>query len=209
MSRTVVGYIGANGLNNMASSSPTGSVEALTGLPIATGLTVGQFRELGAGLAKLYSYTTPANAYPWGQLYDGVYMWVQLDPAVSTDPIPLGTAVSWLAAGEDGTGATQVTTLNTTTNADFAGITIDSNFGKTHPYAFIQLAGKVSALFDATAGTAFGDVVSLSTGTQGAVTRTGASNAAVNGLTVGYSLVITGTASARNLIRITRSQSRF
>ena len=209
MPRTVVGYLGANGLNNMASSSPTGSVEALTGLPIATGLTVGDFRELGAGQAKLFSYKTGASTFPWGQLYDGTYMWVQLDPAVTTDPIPLGTSVAWFASGEDGTGAVQVTTLNTTTNADFAGITVDSNFGKTHPYAFICLAGKVSALFDATAGTAFGDVVSLSTGTQGSVTKTGASNAAVNGLTVGISLVTTGTASARNLIRVTRSQSRF
>ena len=209
MPRTVVGYLGANGLNNMASASPTGSIEALTGLPIATGLTVGDFRELGAGQAKLYSYTTPATAFPWGQLYDGVYMWVQLDPTVTTDPIPMNTAVSWLGSAEDGASATQVTTFNSTTNADFAGITIDSNFGKTHPYAFIQLCGKVSVQFDASAGTAYADVVSLSTGTQGSVTRTGASNAAANGLTIGYTLQTTGLASSRNLIRITRSQSRF
>jgi hypothetical protein len=209
MGRTVVGYIGANGLNNMASTSPTGSVEALTGLPISTGLVVGDFRELTAGQAKNYSYTTPATAYPWGQLYDGVYMWVQLDPTVVTDPIPMNTAMAWLGSAEDGASATQVTTLNTTTNADFAGITIDSNFGKSHPYAFIQVAGKVYAQFDATAASAYADVISLSTGTQGSVTKTGASNAAVNGLTVGYSLVATGVASGRNLIRITRSQSRF
>lgn len=207
--RTVVGYIGANGLNNMASTSPTGSVEALTGLPIATGLEVGQYQEFKGSEAKKYSYTTPTSAYPWGQLYDGTYMWVQLDPSVTTDPIPLGTAVSWLGSAEDGVAATQVTTLNTTTNADFAGITIDSNFGKTHPYAFIQLNGKVSALFDATAASAYADVISLSTGTQGSVTKTGASNAAVNGLTVGISLVATGTGSARNLIRVTRAVSRF
>jgi len=209
MARTVVGYLGANGLNNMASTVSTGSVEVLTGIPIATGLGVGAFRELGENQAKLFSYTTPTSAYPWGQLYDGVYMWVQLDPTVNTDPIPLGTALSWLQSAEDGSSAIQVTTLNTTSNADFAGISIDSNFGKSHPYAFIQLKGKVAALFDATAATAFGDVISLSTGTQGAVTRTGAANAAQNGLTLGVSLVATGTASARNLIRITRSQGRY
>lgn len=208
MARTVVGYIGANGLNNMASTSPTGSVEALTGLPINTGLNVGQFRELTAGEAKLYSYKS-GSTYPWGQLYDGTYMWVQLDPTVVTDPIPLGTAVSWLATAEDGASATQVTTFNHTTNADVAGWTIDSNFGKTHPYAFIQLNGKVNALFDGTAASAFADVISLSTGTEGAVTKTGASNNATNGLTVGISLVGTGTASARNLIRVTRPVSRF
>jgi len=209
MARTVVGYIGANGLNNMASAGPTASVEGLTGLPLATGLQVGQFQEFSASEAKKYSYTTPTSAYPWGQLYDGTYCWVELDPTVTTDPIPLGTALSWLASAEDGVAPKQVTTFNSTTNADFAGISIDSNFGKTHPYAFIQLNGKVSALFDATPATAFGDVISLSTGTQGAVTKTGASNNATNGLTVGISLVATGTASVRNLIRVTRAVARF
>ena len=209
MARTVVGYIGANGLNNMASTSPTGSVEALTGLPIATGLQVGQFQEFTASEAKKYSYTTPTSAYPWGQLYDGTYCWVQLDPTVTTDPIPLGTAVSWLQSAEDGVAQKQVTTLNTTSNADIAGFSIDSNFGKTHPYAFIQLNGKVNALFDATAATAFGDVIGLSTGTQGSVTRQGASSQALTGLSVGISLVPTGTASVRNLIRVTRTVARF
>jgi hypothetical protein len=209
MSRTVVGYIGPNGLNNMASLSPTASIEAATGLPIATGLEVGQFQEFSASEAKRFSYTVPGNPFPWGQLYDGTYMWVQLDPTVSTDPIPLGTAVSWLAGGEDGTGQTQVTTLNTTTNSDLAGFTIDSNFGKTHPYAFIQLNGKTNALFDSSGATAFGDVISLSTGTQGAVTRTGAATTQTIGLSVGVSLVTTGTASVRNLIRVNRAVARF
>jgi len=193
----------------MASTSPTGSVEVLTGLPIATGLTVGDFRELGAGQAKLFSYKASDGTFPWGQLYDGVYMWVQLDPTVTTDPIPMNTAVSWLASAEDGASATQVTTLNTTSNADFAGITIDSNFGKTHPYAFIQVQGKVYAQFDATAASAFADVIGLSTGTQGNVTKTGAASSALTGLSVGLSLVGTGVASARNLIRINRPLSRF
>lgn len=208
--RTVVGYIGANGLNNMASTSPTASVEALTGLPIATGLEVGQFQEFSASEARKYSYQS-AGTFPWGQLYDGTYCWVQLDPTVATDPIPLGTAVSWLGSAEDGLSNKQVTTFNSTTNADFAGITIDSNFGKSHPYAFIQLNGKVAAQFDATAPTAYADVVSLSTGTQGAMTRTGASNNATNGLTVGLSLVSSGTGGtgARLLIRVTRAVARF
>lgn len=207
--RTVVGYVGPNGLNNMASTSPTGSVEALTGLSISTGLEVGQFQEFSDAEAKRYSYTTPTSAFPWGQLYDGTYAWVQLDPTVVTDPIPLGTALSWLASAENGANPTQVTTLNTTTNADVAGYSIDSNFGKTHPYAFIQLNGKVNALFDATPATAFGDVIGLSTGTQGSVTRQGASSQALTGLSVGISLVATGTASVRNLIRVNRAVARF
>ena len=208
MGRTVVGYVGPNGLNNMASASPTASIEAATGLPIATGLEVGQFQEFGIGDAAKVSYNL-AGVYPWGQLYDGTYCWVQLDPAVTTDPIPMGTALAWLASSETTGQQTQVTTLNTTTNADLAGFTIDSNMGKSHPYAFIQLNGKVNALFDATAASAFGDVISLSTGTQGAVTRSGASNNATNGLTVGLSLVATGVASTRNLIRVNRAVARF
>lgn len=209
MARTVVGYIGAGGLNNMASSSPTGMVEALTGLPISSGLEVGQFQEFGSGDAKKYSYQVN-GAFPSLQLYDGTYMWVALDPAVSTDPIPMGTALAWLASVEGSTpGVPTVTTLNTTTNADFAGISIDSNFGKSHPYAFIQLDGKASALFDSGVPTAFGDVISLSTGTQGSVTRTGASNAAWNGLSLGLSLATTGTSGVRGIIRIIRKQTRY
>lgn len=208
MPRTVVGYIGPNGLNNMASTSPTGSVEALTGLPISTGLEVGQFQEFTAAEAKRYSYQS-GTTFPWGQLYDATYQWVKLDPAVTTDPIPLGTAVSWLAAAEDGSSEMTVTTLNTTTNADLAGFTIDSNFGKTHPYAFIAVNGKINALFDATPATAFGDVIGLSTGTQGSVTRQGASSQALTGLSIGLSLVATGTASVRNLIRVDRPVVRF
>src|ERR1051326_6933803 len=110
MSRTVVGYIGPNGLNNMASTSPTGSVEALTGLPIATGLEVGQFQEFTAAEAKRYSYQS-GTTFPWGQLYDGTYMWVLLDPAITTDPLPLGTPVAWLQSAEDGASPTTVTAL--------------------------------------------------------------------------------------------------
>jgi hypothetical protein len=202
MARTVVGYI-KQYLNNMASTTATASVEALTGLPINTGLNVGAFQEFSNGEAAKWSYTA------WGTLYEGTYMWVQLDPTVVTSPIPMGTAVSWLQSADVASGSAQVTTFNSTTNADFAGITIDSNFGAAFPYAFIQLNGKVAALFDATAGTAFGDVIGLSTGTQGAVTKQGTSSQAATGLTLGYSLVTTGVASARNLIRIVRAIARF
>lgn len=54
MAVTKVGYINRF-INNMASASPTGSVEALTGLPIATGLQVNQYQNFGDGEATLYS----------------------------------------------------------------------------------------------------------------------------------------------------------
>ena len=210
MARTVVGYIGPNGLNNMASTSPTGSVEALTGLPIATGLEVGQFQEFTAAEAKRYSYQS-GTTFPWGQLYDGTYQWVKLDPTVTTDPIPLGTAVSWLQSAEDGASEMQVTTFNHTTNADIAGFTIDSNFGKTHPYAFIAINGKINALFDTTGSSIahIGDVVTLSSAVEGTVSTAGSTSTALTGLAVGIALSASGTASARNLIRVDRPVVRF
>ena len=54
MARTVVGYI-RQYLNNAASASPTGSVEALTGLPIATGSNPGNFTEFSDEEALQYS----------------------------------------------------------------------------------------------------------------------------------------------------------
>jgi hypothetical protein len=210
MARTVVGYNGANGINNMASASSTGSVEAVTGLPIATGLVPGAFFELSASEAALYSYQL-AGVYTWGQLYDGVFMWVQLDPAVSTDPIPLGTVLSWLQAGETTNVFPQVTTV-TANNTDFAGVTIDSNFGKSHPYAFIQCQGKVAIQYDnsATFGH-IGDYASISTGTLGSATCSGAVSTAATALQLGTSLVTSGTpgTGSRILTRVTRAISRF
>lgn len=199
MARTVVGYV-KKWLNNMASTSPSASVEAATGLAIATGLNVGAFQEFSDSEALGLSYT------PWGTLYGGTYEWAQLDPAVVTSPIPMGTPVFWLetAAGKI------VTTADTGNNPDFAGITIDSNFGAAFPYAFIQRDGKVSALFDASPATAFGDVIGLTSVSANTVTRQGAATQALTGLSLGISLVATGTASVRNLIRIVfRSLGRY
>ena len=71
MARTVVGYISANGLNNMASASPTGSIETVTGLPIQTGNNPGNFRRVGLQ-AKRQHIPTPRQllAYSVGQLYE-------------------------------------------------------------------------------------------------------------------------------------------
>src|SRR5215469_4105198 len=210
MSRTVVGYIGPNGLNNMASSSPTASVEAVTGLPIATGLEVGQRQEFTATEAAFHSYQS-AGTYPWGQLYDGTYMWVQLDPTVSTDPIPIGTCVAWLGSADTTGQNIQVTTLSAT-NTDFAGVTIDSNFGKSHPYAFIQLSGKVAIQYDTNAAFAhIGDYVSLSTSTYGWASTTGTQAGTQTALALGISLVTSGTQGigGRFLTRILRFFGRF
>jgi len=205
-----VGYIGPNGLNNMASASPTGSIETTTLLPIATGLEVGQQQEFKADEAKNYSYQS-AGSFPWGQLYDGTYMWVQLDPSVVTDPIPIGTCVAWLQTNENGSAPGQVTTLSST-NTDFAGVTIDSNFGKTHPYAFIQLNGKVNVQMDSSASLShIGDYVSLSQASYGLATCSGSLSTAATALGLGVSLVTSGTGGTgtRFAARIHRGVARY
>lgn len=55
MSRTVVSFIPSGYLNSAASASPTGSVDAETGIPISTGLNVGQFQEFSDGEALAYT----------------------------------------------------------------------------------------------------------------------------------------------------------
>ena len=46
MARTVVGYVPSGYLNSAASTVSSGSVDVESGLPIATGLTVGAFHEI-------------------------------------------------------------------------------------------------------------------------------------------------------------------
>lgn len=54
MARTVVGYV-RQYLNNSASASPSGAIEAVTNLPIATGSNVGNFSEFSDAEALQYS----------------------------------------------------------------------------------------------------------------------------------------------------------
>lgn len=267
MAITKVGYINRF-LNNMASASPTGSVEALTGLPIATGLQVGQYQLFSDGEAALYSskkavsvqiltagsgqtpgtyslaasaggavisvvvaaggtvtavptVTTPgfystdtvptitlaAGGTPatfsvtLGWLYTGAYGWCQLDPALTTATIPIGTPLYWLATSS----TFVVTTVATANYPDIAGFSVDPAFGAALPYAFVQLTGKAKPLFDATNAAALGAVVNLQT-TPGATVTSVAS--AWTNVSVGISLQI-GTTLSPALVRLTRGQSRF
>ena len=196
-------------LNKMASASPTGSVEAVTGLPIYTGLQVGGYQEFSDAEALAYSYTTT------GTLYGGTYMWVQLDPAItSTTPLSVGIPLYWL---ESNSGYVVTTTVSN--NApDYAGVVIDGNMQGGNPYAWIQINGKATALFAASVtnggSLAYGDIIGLKQ-TTGPYTATfddigalGSTSATCPNAVLGYALAAP-TVSLASLVRITRAISRF
>lgn len=277
MARTVVGYIPSGYLNSAASAGPTGSTDAETGTPIATGLNVGAFQEFsdaealtytnpaigkltaiyqvtaGSGMTAgtyalvigapptggvqatgtitvtataitSFAITNPGSGYiappavsfvPGGtatiiassignQLFSGTYMWTQLDSAV-TGLVPVGTPLFWLQTAT-GKVVTSVATANTN-SPDFAGFSIDPNFGAALPYAYVQQNGKGALLFGATGfPAAYGDAVAFVPGTAN---FTAAASTAITQSTVGYSLVASGSTGAVSLCRVTWPISRY
>jgi hypothetical protein len=277
MSITKVGYIPSGFLNSAATASPTGSIDAETQTPIATGLNVGAFQEFSDGEALEYtnpkigqllsivqvtagtgmtpgtytltigapptggtqatgtitvtataitsfSITNPGSGYiappavsftPGGtatviaatignQLYSGTYEWGQLDPAV-TGVVPVGTPLFWLTSSV----AKMVTTVATanTNSPDFAGFSIDPNFGAALPYAFFQRNGKGALLFAAATNfpAAYGDAVSFVPGTA---EFTAAASTAITQSTVGFSVAV-GTLGSTTLCRVLWPIARY
>jgi hypothetical protein len=143
-----------------------------------------------------------------GVLYSGTYKWVQLDPAV-VGTIAVGTALYWLQT------ATGYVVTNVAANApDFAGVSIDPNFGASNPYAWMQANGKMQVLY-ASSGTVpstYGDVIQITSAaapTTFNAVAAGNANAAVGGLTVGYNLGAAQAVGSVGLIRNTRLVLRF
>lgn len=104
MARSVVGYINRF-LNSSASSSPTASVEPATGLPIATGLQVGQFQEFSDAEALTYSNqgVTSVNLLTAGS---------GQTPGTYTATASAGGAVIQYVVAAGGTITAQPTVLN-------------------------------------------------------------------------------------------------
>lgn len=221
--RTWTGYIPSGYLNSAASTSPTGAVDAETGAFLPTGLVVGQFVEIEDAQAKTWSQTISATYL--NQLYGGTYMWVQLDPAVVGTAVVVGAALWWL---QTNTGYV-VTTVQSANAPDFAGVSIDPNFGVTNNYAFIQTNGKATCQFRGTltksATAVYGDSAFLYVGgtstdlntfdimaATSSVVAGGLATSNINiSLYVGY-VVSVGTISTgggAGLVRITRTVSRF
>lgn len=202
--RTTVTYLQGGYLNAGASATAGGSTEPVTGLPIATGVNVGDFIELTD--AQALAFSKSAN----GTLYSGIYQKVQLDSG-SVTALNIGQALFWLASAAN---ATYIVTGNTLGNSpDVAGWVIDPLQSVTLPYAWIQVNGKVNALFDTSSATAVGDLVGIGAGgsstlTATTLTRQGTGTQAATGTSVGNALAV-GVASTKALVRINRAQSRF
>lgn len=138
-----------------------------------------------------------------GVLYSGVYARVQLDPAVTGLILP-GTPLYWLQTG----GINPIVTTTITGNfPDFAGVSIDPQFGAAQPYAYIQQNGKARVITKTTGFAAYGDSVIISIDGL-AFTGVPTTNAAVTALNVGYALGVT-TVLSSGLVRITRYPSRY
>jgi hypothetical protein len=147
---------------------------------------------------------TPATfAVTLGYLYSGVYAFATLDPAVTGGPIAIGTPLYWLQTSS----APVVTTTLSGNFPDFAGWSIDPNFGPLLPNAFIQMNGKGKLLFPtANFPATYGDTVNLVAG--GATFTSTAGQATSTPLTVGYALAV-GTTLVPALCRVTRYPSRY
>ena len=196
MARSVTGYVNTS-LNGMASASSTGSQEPVTGLPIGTGNNVGLVQEFSDASALKYSA-------PGGRtLFSGTYMWVQLDPAV-TGTVPVGSALFWL---QTATGAV-VTTVASGNNPDFAGVSIDPNFGAALPYAWIQCNGKCSVLLSAAGPSVFGSAINITAAASTFDAGAAQSTVVLVNNWVGYALAVI-SASQVGLARIVRAVTRF
>lgn len=152
----------------------------------------------------LVSGGTPATfGAVLGFLFGGVYAFATLDPAVTGGPIAVGTPLYWLQ-----TSASPVVTTTLSANfPDFAGWSIDPNFGPLLPNAFIQMCGKGKLLFPASNFPAtYGDTVNIVAG--GATFTSTAGQTTSTPLTVGYALAV-GSTFLPSLCRVTRYISRF
>jgi len=193
------GYIPGGFLNGAASATSAGATDSESGLPLQQGLTLGLQQEFNDADAATYSK-------PGGEtLYSGTYTWVQLDPAVS-GTVPVGTPLFWLQTAS-GYVVTSVATADTD-SPDFAGWSIDPNFGASLPYAFIQQNGKGELLFGASGfPAAYGVVVNFVPGTAN-FTSLASGTLTVTQSTVGYALAV-GAASSLSLCRVTWPIVRF
>ena len=141
-----------------------------------------------------------------GVLYSGIYQRVQLDPAYTGANILPGQPLWYV---ESSTGI-QVTPTSVTGNfLDWAGTSIDPNFGPALPYAFIQVGpGEHRVLVGSQAATVntYGITLDTSSGTANYV---GLAVASLLPYTYLGMPLATIAAKSTGLARITRPLTRF
>ena len=194
-----------------ATISYTIAGNALTAATVTYGGAPGTYTTANAPTFTIAAGGTPGTIQAViGQLWAGTYEWVQLDPSVTGLIVP-GTALYWL---QTATAGQQIVTNVASNASDYAGVSIDPNFGAAKPNAFIQINGKMQVLYAAsgTVPTTFGDVIQITSAaapTTFNAVAAGNAAAALNGLTVGYNLGASQAVSSVGLIRNTRSVVRF
>jgi len=193
------------------SAPPAGGTQATGTITVtATAITSYAITNPGSGYVAPPTVSAVTGGTPvtlaatiGNQLFAGTYMWAQLDPSI-TGLVPVGTPLFWL---QTATGYVVTTTSTADVNSpDFAGFSIDPNFGAALPFAFIQQNGKGNLLFGATAPTQYGSVVSFVPGSAYFVAATGTT---INQSTVGYSLTASGVVGTVSLCRVTWPISRY
>jgi len=272
--RTVVNYVPNGFIDRAASATVTGSTDAESGLPIATGLTLGSFQEFNDAQVLKYSsrgvnslniltagsgqtpgtYTvtadtggavasivvaaggtvtaqptilTPGGPYTdaavprftlvsggtpatfqasIGVLYSGNYQWVQLDPAYAGTNILPGQPLYYV----EGQSGLVVTPTSVSANVlDWAGTSIDPNFGVSNPYAYIQVGpGNHRVLNGATTLTLATDALCIDTTAGHAYYASVVVASAYANIYLGNPIA-TIAALSTGLARITRSLARF
>lgn len=198
---TTLDYIQTKQLNNASSSTPGGSTEPVTGLPIPTGTNSGDYVELTDAQALALSKTSV------GTLYSGRYQRVKLSSGVAS--IALGQAVFFNAS--DATDPYPVTNVSGqssgaggTTAYDFAGVVIDpSTVGGQ--YCWIQATGRATVLLNG-AG-ALGNIVGFPTSATNQFTT--GTTALTNGSYVGAQLTAATGAGATGVVDITRGMTKY
>jgi hypothetical protein len=194
--RTTLNYVQTQQLNNASASTPGGSTDAVTGLPISTGTNSGDFVELTDAQALALSKTSV------GTLYSGIYQRVKLSSTASG--IARGQALMWNAA--DTTDPYAVTNITSATLFDFAGFVIDP--GTTAgQYCWMQAAGGGKATALLTGAGAANDYVSIPvSSTNQFIVATSAPTG--NGV-VGTQLNAAGGGPSLALVSVGREQSKF
>lgn len=199
--RTTLNYTTTK-LNASSSATPSGSTEPVTGLTIATGTNSGDFVELTDAQAAAVSLVDSTH----NKLFTGIFQRVKFSSVTS---LAVGQACFWNNAADttDPYPVTPVYAAGVKNN--FAGVVIDPGTTLALPYAWIQVNGRATCLFDSSvSGGAIGDPVGITASANTFAQIAGAFSLYMLGSFVGVSLTAE-TLSTASLVSIFRGQARY
>lgn len=198
--RTTLNYVQTRQLNNGSGTTPGGSTEPVTGLPISTGTNSGDFVELTDAQALALSDTTV------GTLYGGVYMRVKRASADSSGTAVVGAAAFWDRADTSDPYVVNFTSdFSSAAKYDWAGTVIDPST-VVGDYCWIQLTGRMNCIM--TGDGAVGDFVQFPiTSTNEYIASTGTALSTANQM--GVQATASSGAGDLALVDVIRAQARY